>query len=209
MESGSKRVFACAFDWPGWCRSGKGEEAALEALATYAQRYAVVAAEAEVSFPPEAAADFEVLDRITGSKNADFGALGAPPARDAEPISPEEAGRQASLLAGAWRVFDRVVAGAPPELRKGPRGGGRDRDKIVTHVLEAEAGYGSRIGLRLGPVEPGDGASLRRHREAILDRLGAAYQPVGKGWPLPYAFRRFTWHVLDHAWEIEDRIPQE
>ncbi|MBO0687747.1 MAG: hypothetical protein J2P45_31750, partial [Candidatus Dormibacteraeota bacterium] len=167
-ESGSKRVFACSFDWPGWCRSGKGETAALEALATYAPRYAAVAAEAEVPFPPEAAEDFDVLDRITDSKNADFGALGAPPARDAEPISSEEAARQASLLAAAWRVFDRVVAGAPAELRKGPRGGGRDRDKIVSHVLEAEAGYGSRIGLRLRSLEPGDAASLREHREAIL-----------------------------------------
>jgi hypothetical protein len=26
-----------------------------------------------------------------------------------------------------------------------------------------------------------------------------------KGWPQPYAARRIAWHVLDHAWEIEDR----
>jgi hypothetical protein len=25
------------------------------------------------------------------------------------------------------------------------------------------------------------------------------------GWPTTYAIRRFTWHVIDHIWEIEDR----
>ncbi|MGH2773763.1 MAG: hypothetical protein ACRDIU_11590 [Actinomycetota bacterium] len=33
VENGSKRVFAGAVDWPGWCRSGKDEQEALEALA--------------------------------------------------------------------------------------------------------------------------------------------------------------------------------
>ena len=29
--------------------------------------------------------------------------------------------------------------------------------------------------------------------------------PVPKGWPHRYAARRIAWHVLDHAWEMEDR----
>ena len=52
LELGSKRVFACTLDWPGWCRSGKTEELALEALAAYADRYAEVAKEAGIAFPP-------------------------------------------------------------------------------------------------------------------------------------------------------------
>ncbi len=44
LEVGRRRTFAAALNWPGWCRSGKGEEAALEALAAYAPRYASVAA---------------------------------------------------------------------------------------------------------------------------------------------------------------------
>ena len=27
----------------------------------------------------------------------------------------------------------------------------------------------------------------------------------GATWPLGYAVRRFAWHVLDHAWEVEDK----
>jgi len=29
IESGAKKVFACAVDFPGWCRSGKDEASAL------------------------------------------------------------------------------------------------------------------------------------------------------------------------------------
>jgi len=50
VEMGSKRVFACAYDWPGWCRSGKDEASALAALATYAPRYAPVARLARIPF---------------------------------------------------------------------------------------------------------------------------------------------------------------
>jgi hypothetical protein len=28
----------------------------------------------------------------------------------------------------------------------------------------------------------------------------------GQAWTLCYCFRRSTWHALDHAWEIEDRL---
>ena len=42
---GKTSVLASALDWPGWCRRGKGEQAALDALLDYAGRYAVVAQE--------------------------------------------------------------------------------------------------------------------------------------------------------------------
>jgi len=35
LESGSRRTFAGAIDWPGWCRSGRDEASALEALLSY------------------------------------------------------------------------------------------------------------------------------------------------------------------------------
>ena len=38
VEAGSKRVFAGAIEWPGWCRGAKTEDEALEALATHAPR---------------------------------------------------------------------------------------------------------------------------------------------------------------------------
>jgi len=43
LEGAPKQAFASAPDWPGWCRAGRDEGAALEALADYAVRYALVA----------------------------------------------------------------------------------------------------------------------------------------------------------------------
>jgi hypothetical protein len=50
LELGAKRVFAGAIEWPGWCRSAKTEEQALEALVTYAPRYAKVVVGGGVRF---------------------------------------------------------------------------------------------------------------------------------------------------------------
>ena len=29
--------------------------------------------------------------------------------------------------------------------------------------------------------------------------------PENPRWPVPYAARRIAWHVLDHAWEMQDK----
>ena len=210
MEAGQRRVFAAALDWPGWCRSGRTEEAALGALAAAAPRYAIVAAEAEVAFPATPA-EFEVVERLPGSTTTDFGAPDAVAAADREPLSPRAAKRLAALLSASWRVFDRVVATAPAELVKGPRGGGRDRDQIVDHVLGAESGYARKIGVRHGVPARDDDAAVAALREAIVAVLRGARSGdplVERGWPARYAARRIAWHVLDHAWEIEDRSPR-
>jgi hypothetical protein len=203
LEVGEKRVFACAVDWPGWSRSGKGEDAALEALAAYAPRFGVVAAEAGVSFPRRMAEEFEVVERLPGTATTDFGAPGQICQADRQRLTAAQARRQAGMVAAAWAVFDRVVAAAPAELRKGPRGGGRDRDKMVEHVVDAETAYARKLGVR--------GVTGPALRAAIVDVLTAARdaEPVaGKGWPPRYAARRIAWHVLDHAWEMEDRREQ-
>jgi hypothetical protein len=207
IEAGAKRTFACALDWPGWCRSGKTEPQALEALAAYAPRYAVVTGAAGLEPPGGDVSDLEVVERLQGKSATDFGVPEAQSARDFEPLTTGQAERLASLVEASWKVFDRVVKGAPAELRKGPRGGGRDRDKIVAHVLGAESGYVRRIGLRLSEPSGDDRAAVKEFRRAILEVLR---DPSGgrkdeKGWPLPYAARRIAWHALDHAWEIEDR----
>lgn len=205
---GTKKVFACALDWPGWCRAGKGEQAALEALAAYAPRYAVVAEEAALRFPSRLAQSFEVVERLPGSATTDFGALDKPVSRDSEPLTGKQAERLTSLLHASWRVFDRVAAGAPAELRKGPRGGGRDRDKMVDHVLGAEASYARKIGVRHPQPALDDTAAIAALRADIVDvlRQPSDGSPVmEKGWLPRYAVRRMAWHVLDHAWEMEDR----
>jgi hypothetical protein len=198
LEQGAKRAFACAYDWPGWCRSGKDERTALEALADYAPRYAAVASEAGLPFGV-AAGDLEVVDRVPGSATTDFGAPAAVAPRDAEPLDRPEAERLAALVEAAWRALERVAAGAPAELRKGPRGGGRDRDEILEHVAGAEEMYARKLGLRLKPPEL---------RPAILEALrsaGSGEEAAEGAWPPRYAARRIAWHALDHAWEIEDR----
>ena len=203
LEVGSKRVFACAYDWPGLCRAGRDEPAALEALAQAVPRYAAVAKLARVKPPAD---DFEVVERVPGSATTDFGAPGAIPSRDAEPVSAAERKRLEALLRAAWRTLDDVVAHAPQALTKGPRGGGRDRDKIVDHVLGAEVGYVTQLGVR-GRKQPAhdDQSAIADHRDVILEALRSARDTR---WPPRYAVRRMAWHVLDHAWEIENRIPR-
>jgi hypothetical protein len=208
LEAGSKRVFACALEWPGWCRSAKTEEAALAALAAYTPRYAVVAREAGLAFSITAGFRLDVVERIKGTFGTDFGVPEREAASDREPLSRKEAEKLAGVLAASWTVFDRVVAAAPPQLRKGPRGGGRDRDAIRDHVIGAESMYARKLGIRSPQPAPRDGLALTAVREAMLEAVrsatGTPHVP-DKDWPVRYGVRRAAWHELDHAWEIEDR----
>ena len=202
LEVGGKRTFASAAGWPGWCRSGKDERAALDALAAYAPRYAVVPKLAKIAFP---AGDivFDIDERLRGNATTDFGAPGIPANAESKPFSAQQISHMRDLLEACWTYLDRVVAKAPAELRKGPRGGGRDRDKMFDHVLGAETEYAKGIGVRLKQPDGRDTAAVRAFRKAILDGVDKP-NPESK-WPVPYAVRRTAWHALDHAWEIEDR----
>jgi hypothetical protein len=207
VETGQRRVFACALEWPGWCRSGKDEDQALSALLAYAPRYAVAAREAGVPFPA-GVRTVRVVEHLAGSAATDFGVPEATAVRDARRTTRAEADRQCSLVAAAWRVLERVVASAPSELRKGPRGGGRDRDAIAQHVLSAEAAYARKLGVNRKEPQLGDDAAVEELRRSMLDVLGRPSdgEPVvERGWRPRYAARRIAWHALDHAWEIEDR----
>jgi hypothetical protein len=207
LETGEKRVFVSALDWPGWTRSGKDEKAALEKLAAYAPRYAKVPKAARIAFPA-GEPRFKVVERVKGNATTDFGAPAINASGDIKPLSKEQAQRIGALLTASWRVFDSVVAKAPAELRKGPRGGGRDRDKIADHIIDAESAYASRLGIRMKAPRRDDAAGVRAWRKAIMDTIqgsaGAPHQ-VEKHWAPRYAARRMAWHLLDHAWEIEDR----
>lgn len=208
LEHGAKRVFACALDWPGWCRLGRTEHEALARLAEYAPRYAVVAAAASVAFPADIASDLEVIERLEGSATTDFGAPGAVAAADSAPAAEEETARLVALVTASWAVLDEVAARAPQSLAKGPRGGGRDRDRMLQHVLGAEASYARKLGVALRQPAFDDAPAVEELRQAIAsalrERLPAA-AVAGKSWPPRYAARRIAWHVLDHAWEMEDR----
>lgn len=205
LELGDKKAFACSLDWPGWCRVGRTPEAAIESLAEYAPRYAVIAKEAGQQFTAEH--DFEVVERLKGNATTDFGAPACVAAADHEPLSKAEAARLASLLEASWAVLDRVAATAPAELRKGPRGGGRSRDKIVQHVVSAEASYARKLGVKFKEPAFDDREAVAAGRAAIADAVRASHgaEAGSTSWPARYLARRAAWHVVDHVWEIEDR----
>ena len=217
LEIGQKRVFAGALDWPGWCRSGRDEASALQALCDYGPRYARIFQGTQLNFqPPANPSAFTVVERLPGDATTDFGAPGAIPSSDALPVDAAELQRLQALLQACWHAFDMaVLSTAGVDLRKGPRGGGRDVDKIVQHVLESDGGYLSSLGWKLKLDETtAAGQRLPLTRQAVLDGLAAAARGEiesrgprgGLRWPPRYFVRRLAWHVLDHAWEIEDRM---
>jgi hypothetical protein len=217
VEIGQKRTFAGALDWPGWCRSRRDERTALQALIDYGPRYAHVLNSREIEFKiPTDEANLNVTERHPGNATTDFGAPAIILDADREPMDRMEFEQSQSLLLACWQAFDSALQRASGrELRKGPRGGGRDVAKIVDHILEADSGYLARLAWKhkreggKNPVE-----ELSGSRQAILNALEVAVNrdlpEVGpRGgiiWPIRFFIRRAAWHVLDHTWEIDDRI---
>lgn len=212
LEQGRARTFAVALEWPGWARSGKGDEGALDALATYAVRFLPVARRTglPVDFAPDDVT-FEVVERVPGNATTDFGAIDAVLPGDERPMSGEEGERLTRCLEAAWSELDAVAAHTSTELARGPRGGGRDRDPMLQHVLSAEHAYARKIGVAVPKPTVGDEVAVQALRRGIVEALSRPWagQDLGmgraKGWPPRYAARRMAWHVLDHAWEMQDK----
>jgi hypothetical protein len=191
LEEGKQWVFAAAIDWPGWCRRAKSAHEALEALEEYRGRYAAAVPARRV------VGRLRVVGTVTGDATTDFGAPSIRGPWDDEVLTAPTKKRQISLLEDCWRYFDEVVETSSAMLRKGPRGGGRDRDGVVAHVREAERAYAPKAGVRIAPRTP-----WPEQRRLIVSGLKANADTT---WPTAYAVRRIAWHVLDHAWEIEDK----
>ena len=216
LEVGSKKAFACAIEWPGWCRSGQGEDEALEALIAYGTRYAAAMRRSRVQFTaPRGVEDLVVKSRLTGNATTDFGAPGIKPPADERAISDAELDRLRLVLEASWKAFDAAVrAGQDRRLRLGPRGGGRSLEKIIDHVAGAEEGYLRQLGSRPLVAIDDQPSMARKSRQHALTALSARAKGdrladptrVKRPWTPRYFARRASWHVLDHAWEIEDRI---
>ncbi|MBA3688772.1 MAG: hypothetical protein H0W81_08095 [Chloroflexi bacterium] len=208
LEVRRRRTFAGAVEWLGWCRAGKTEAEAVAALVAYADRYARVIARSRLGFErPEGVDDLEVVERLEGNATTELGAPGVPPNADDRPLNAKELKRLTTILEASWRAFDRVAeAAVGVTLTKGPRGGGRDLPKMVDHVMGAEESYLVALGSRR-PADTG------AQRKTILATLAARAQDkpladpnkVKKTWSPRFLVRRAAWHVLDHAWELEDR----
>jgi hypothetical protein len=216
IEKGSRRVFAGALDWPGWCRSGSDEDAALEALIEAGPRYAKAMRAIKPAFrPPRAPSALTVVERLKGDATTDFGAPSITPKADARAIDAKELARLQGILKACWRALDRAADRAEGvALRKGPRGGGRELQGILDHVAGAETGYMRGIAGKPPKVDDDGAAGANAEiRRAVLDALANAVTeglPAkgprgGKIWLPRYFVRRTAWHALDHAWEIEDR----
>lgn len=192
FEVGRTSIFAAAMEWPGWCRRAKTRDLALEALLDYLPRYEAIVTSA---FTP---GKLEVVGDVTGNATTDFGAPGVLTPWDSDSLSASARKKQVSILIDCWDYFDGVVTASNPNLAKGPRGGGRDRDAIVDHVREAERHYCAKLGAKVPPRTP-----WRAQRDVITTALLARTQQGA--WPPRYSMRRLAWHVVDHAWEIEDK----
>lgn len=205
-----KKCAAVALDWPGWSRGAKQPDVAFETLEVYRDRYRVVARYAGLEDELGAAGDLEIVEDHVGPGSTDFWGISfAPSSFEREPMHSDELELRLALLEAAWRFFDEVAARVSPELRPGPRGGGRDRDRIVRHVFVNEAeDFSRRIGVRTPAEAILTPAGLRAHRKdylAAFRERNATEWKVGRNWTLPFLLRHTAYHVLDHAWEMEDR----
>jgi len=205
VELGSKKAIAWSLEWPGWCRIRTSEAAAVQALVDTQGRYRLIAQRAGLEFAP---GDLVVVERLAGDANTAWGIPSVLASAETRPIDTLTAQRHVALLHASWDLLEEAVASSPAHLRKGPRGGGRDRDEIRRHVIEAERAYARKIGVRNPPFDVNDPTRLKDMREeiaAVLSKPSSGEPLVAGGWNASYAVRRMAWHVVDHLWEVEDR----
>ena len=206
-----KRSVAFSIDWPGWSRGAKSAELALETLEAYRERYRPVVDLAGMASEFAAAGPLVIVEERVGTGSTDFWGISfSPSTTEQGPMGEAELERAIRLLRACWSFFDGVAARVSPEMRKGPRGGGRDRDRIIRHTIRTESeDFAKQVGLRIpeGAALTSDG--LRRHREAYVAAM-RAYNAGEvtrrmRSWTLPFLVRHSAFHTLDHAWEMEDK----
>lgn len=211
MEIGKKerRVVAGAMDWPGLDRWERTDDGAIAKLTSYLPRYAPVAERAGLADEFAGCGDVEIVERIPGSGSADFWGIAHVPADiERDVLSPPELERRLALLRACWSYFDETAERVSADLRPGPRGGGWTRDELIRHVHVNEPQQFTRKVEVRTPREvvlTADGRDA--HREATLDAI-RTYNVEGRAartWPIQFLIRRIAHHVMDHAWEMEDR----
>jgi hypothetical protein len=206
-----KRAVAFALDWPGWSRGAKTAEVAVDMLEAYRSRYQPIADLAGIAAELDAAGPLEVVEDAVGTPSTDFWGISfAPSSLEVEPLSDAELERSLRILQSCWAFFDEVAASVSAELRKGPRGGGRDRDRIIRHVIRNESEeFAKQVGLRIPEEAALTPEGLREHRESYVAAMRAynagAVDRRMRNWNLPFLIRHSAYHTLDHAWEMQDR----
>lgn len=205
-----KKAVAFALDWPGWSRGAKTPELAVETLESYRERYRPIAVAAGMEARFKLEGRLETIEDRVGPGSTDFWGISfAPSATEQDPMSTKELDRRILVLQTCWQYFDKVAKRVSAEMLKGPRGGGRDRDHIIRHTIRVESEeFAKRLGLRTpeeGALTP---AGLRSHRTNYIDAMRTYNAGEGKRmktWTLPFLIRHSAFHVMDHAWEMEDK----
>ena len=206
-----RKVAAFAIDWPGWSRGAKTGPQAVEFLEAYRDRYRPVAGLAGLASEFDAAGPLEIVEDHVGVGSTDFWGISfAPSSLEQGQMGEAELERKLRLLEAAWRFFDDVAARVSAEMEKGPRGGGRDRDQIVRHVIGNERGdLARKVGVPAPPDGPLTPRAVRSHRDefvaAMRDYNADGKMARGRNWTIALLVRHTAFHVLDHAWEMEDK----
>ena len=203
-----KKAVAVAPDWPGLERGAKTAEAAIERLLFYLPRYAQVAKLAGMDAEFAAITTTDVVEHYPGTGSTDFWGISfAFSGIDTQDMSSEELAGELTLMRACWAFFDEVRSRVSAELQQGPRGGGRDRDRIVRHVVGNEQEWATKLGVLTphGGVLTDDG--LKAHRDDFCTAIRAfhAQGKMARTWPLRYLIRHTAYHTLDHTWEMEDK----
>ncbi|MBV9791597.1 MAG: hypothetical protein JOZ51_25590 [Chloroflexi bacterium] len=203
-----KKVVAVAPDWPGLARGATTDEAALTRLRAYVPRYAPVAKLAGMEAAFASITDIDMVERYPGTGSTDFWGISfAFSSIDQQRMSDDALERELALLRACWTFFDEVHDRVSAELRKGPRGGGRDRDQIARHIFANERDWAKGLGVQTPDDALLTSEGLNTHRDAYCHAIrdyNAQGKMAGK-WPLRYLIRHTAFHALDHAWEMEDK----
>jgi hypothetical protein len=162
-----KRAVAFSLDWLGWSRGAKTAELALETLEAYRARYRPVAAIARLSSEFDASGPIEIVEDRVGPGSTDFWGISfSASSTEHGPLTDAQFERSVTLLRACWTYFDGVAERVSPEMRKGPRGGGRDRDGIIRHTIRTESeDFAKQVGLRIPEEAALTPEGLRQHRE--------------------------------------------
>ncbi len=203
-----KKVVAVAPEWPGFSRGAATEEAAIKRLLSYIPRYAPVAKLAAMDAAFVAITDADVVERYQGTGSTDFWGISFAFSHiDKQPMSGEALERELTLMRACWTFFDDVRSHVSAEMQRGPRGGGRDRDRIVQHTLGVEQDWAKGLGVLTPEDTMLTDEELNAYRDDYCNAIRAFHSEgkMARTWPLRYLIRHTAFHTLDHAWEMEDK----
>jgi len=206
-----KKVVAVAPDWPGLERGATTGEAAIVRLLSYVPRYAAVTKLAGMKAAFATTPIVDVVERYPGTGSTDFWGISfAFSGIDQQAMSGEALERELTLMRACWAFFDGVRSRVSAEMQSGPRGGGRDRDQIVRHIVANEQDWAKKLGVVTPDEAMLTDKGMKAHRDAYCNAI-RDYHSQGKlagkmaKWPLRFLIRHTAFHTMDHTWEMEDK----